>query len=56
MALWQHDETREQFDDGLTAKPGDETFTRALAEQHYGNAKFSYIGTPNWVASVEDEA
>lgn len=52
MALWQHDTTGERWDDGLTKVPGDADFSRALALAHYGNPKFSYLGTPN-AAAVE---
>lgn len=50
MALWMHDITHKQWDDGLKAKPGEEGFTRELAEQHFGDKDFSYCGTPNWEA------
>lgn len=48
MALWHILSTDEQFDDGLTAKPGEEGFTRELAEEHANGGEFNYIGTPNW--------
>lgn len=52
MALWLHDATGKQFDDGLTTKPGEEGFTREFAEKHFGTSKFSYSGTPNWAPPV----
>lgn len=57
MALWQHDTTAARFDDGLTAKPGEEGFTREIAAAHFKSAAFSYVGTPNWAPpATEDEA
>jgi len=56
MALWQHDESGERFDDGLTAQPGEEGFTRELAQAHFGTDRFSYVGTPNWVPPQEADA
>lgn len=48
MAQWKEDDGEALFDDGLTHKPGEEGFTRELAEQHFGHKEFSYMGTPNW--------
>lgn len=50
MALWMHDKTGEQFDDALTAKPGEAGFTRDVAFAHFKDKNFSYMGTPNWAA------
>lgn len=50
MALWKSDIKDEMFDDGLSSKPGEESFTREVAEKQFGHKKFSYVGTPNWVA------
>lgn len=54
MALWQHDKSGEQFDDGGTTRPGEEGFTRELAEAHFGDKAFSYKGTPNWTPPAEE--
>lgn len=60
MALWQHDITGDRFDDGATLRPGEDGFTREMAQAHFGaDAPFSYIGTPNWApieSVVEPEA
>lgn len=56
MAQWKHDKTHEVFDDGLRSKPGEEDFTREVAENHYGNKNFSYMGTPNWQPPEEPQA
>lgn len=48
MALWKDDKSDDFYDDGQTTKPGEETFTRELAEAHFGHKNFSYVGTPNW--------
>ncbi len=55
MALWQHDQSGDRFDDGLTAKPGEESFTREPAEAHFGDKNFSYMGTPNWAPPAEPD-
>ena len=56
MALWLNAETGEQFDDGLTFRPGEDGFTRALAAAHFGASPFDYLGTPNWLPSeIEEE-
>lgn len=55
MAVWKHDTKDEQFDDGLTLKPGEAGFIRDLAEQHFGHKEFSYMGTPNWAPPVVEE-
>lgn len=49
MAIWQDDKTGERHDDGEALRPGDEGFSRELAEAHFGHKDFSYVGTPNWV-------
>jgi hypothetical protein len=55
MALWKHDNTHETWDDRLTAKPGEDGFTRERAEAHFGDKNFSYMGTPNWAPPPEPE-
>lgn len=56
MALWKHDTTHATWDDGQTTKPGEEGFSRDLAQAHFGNKNFSYMGTPNWEPpAVADE-
>jgi hypothetical protein len=57
MALWRADDGDKEFDDGLTAKPGEEGFTRELAQAEFGDTPFSYVGTPNWKPTpIPDEA
>lgn len=55
MALWQHDDTGERFDDGLDLFPGEEGFTRELAEAHFGNPRFSLVSNPRGHADGEEE-
>lgn len=55
MAQWKHDTTHAIWDDGQTTKPGEEGFSRDLAQAHFGNKNFSYMGTPNWQAPPEPE-
>lgn len=55
MAIWQHDETGERFDDGLGLYPGDDGFTRSLAEAHFGNPRFSFVSTPSWDGDGEEQ-
>lgn len=55
MAQWKDDNGDATFDDGLTLKPGEEDFTRAVAEQHFKHPNFSYMGTPNWAPQAEEE-
>jgi hypothetical protein len=47
MAIWSNPDTGEQFDDGLTARPGEEGF-----EPQPG---MNYMGTPNWAPVVVPE-
>lgn len=56
MAIWQDDKSGERHDDGAALRPGDEGFSRELAQQHFGHTDFSYVGTPNWAppAPVSD--
>lgn len=55
MAIWQNDADGERFDDGAALRPGEDGFSRAAAEAHFGDGvAFSYVGTPNWVAPVEE--
>ena len=49
MALWKHDTTHETYDDGGTCQPGEEGFTRELAEAHFGDKNFSFVGTPQQI-------
>lgn len=64
MAQWQIIDTNGQpqpdlFDDGFTAKPGEEGFTQdgvkakcsALGE----GFTFNYVGTPNWMPPQPEE-
>lgn len=55
MAIWSKDSDGERFDDGQTSLPGEEGFTRDLAEAHFGTKLFSYVGTPNWQPQVEEQ-
>ncbi|MBN9144123.1 MULTISPECIES: hypothetical protein [unclassified Novosphingobium] len=57
MAIWQNDANGERFDDGAALLPGEEGFSRAGAEAHFGaDVDFSYVGTPNWApAAPEDD-
>jgi hypothetical protein len=55
MALWKHDNNHEIYDDGATTQPGEDGFTRELAEKHFGDKDFSYMGTPNWAPPLAEE-
>lgn len=55
MALWKSEKPEDDFDDGLTAKPGEAGFTREVAEKHFGHKNFNYSGTPNWVPPAQPE-
>lgn len=48
MSTFRSDITGEEFNDGVVARPGDEEFTREIAEKHFGHKNFSYVGTPEW--------
>lgn len=60
MALWQiikPGKTLEpQWDDGLTAKPGEEAFSSEAVTAYAGKGNFNYIGTPNWEPPAEPES
>lgn len=49
MAVFRHDKTGNDFDDGINAIPGDPEFTRDLAEAHFKDKAFSYVSTPTYV-------
>ncbi len=55
MAVWQiidpdtYFPVGDQWDDGLTAKPGDWNFTTERIIAHANGQPFNYVGTPNWV-------
>jgi hypothetical protein len=58
MALWQIIDTnkgklKEQWDDGETARPGEEGFSTRKVAKYAGKENFNYIGTPNWEPPVE---
>lgn len=55
MAIWRRDDDTkgDLFDDGMDLKPGEEGFTRSLAQAHFGTNAFSYIGTPDWQVPSE---
>lgn len=53
MAIWVNAKTGEQFDDKLAFKPGEEGFTRDLADawaktKGFAASIVNYVGTPNW--------
>lgn len=48
MGIFRHDKTGQEFDDGINAVPGDPEFTRDLAEAHFKETGFSYVGTPTY--------
>lgn len=61
MAIWMNAKTGDQYDDGLTAKPGEAGFTRDKADvwaagKGYAAKDVNYVGTPNWVAPTDPGA
>jgi hypothetical protein len=57
MAIWRRDDDTkgDLFDDGLDS-PGEDGFTRSLAQAHFGTKAFSYVGTPDWQCRANSHA